>query len=71
MISTAKFEDKVAITGVGASEIGRRLMRTPLSLTVEACERAVADAGLTSGRYRRAFLATRGAATSAGSARAG
>ena len=46
MISTSKFEDKVAITGVGASEIGRRLMRTPLSLTVEACSRAVADAGL-------------------------
>jgi acetyl-CoA acetyltransferase/uncharacterized OB-fold protein len=47
MIGTEKFEDKVAITGVGASEIGRRLMRPPLSLTVEACERAVADAGLT------------------------
>ena len=47
MIRTEKFEDKVAITGIGASEIGRRLMRPPLSLTVEACERAVADAGLT------------------------
>ena len=46
MIRISKFEEKVAITGVGASEIGRRLMRTPLSLTVEACERAVADAGL-------------------------
>jgi acetyl-CoA acetyltransferase len=46
MIRTSKFEDKVAITGVGASEIGRRLMRTPLSLTVEACSRAVEDAGL-------------------------
>jgi acetyl-CoA acetyltransferase/uncharacterized OB-fold protein len=47
MITAEKFEDKVAITGIGASEIGRRLMRPPLSLTVEACGRAVADAGLT------------------------
>ena len=47
MIRTSKFEDKVALTGIGASEKGRRLMRPPLSLTVEACERAVADAGLT------------------------
>ena len=47
MIAAEKFEDKVAITGIGASEIGRRLMRPALSLTVEACERAVADAGLT------------------------
>jgi acetyl-CoA acetyltransferase/uncharacterized OB-fold protein len=46
MIRTSKFEDRVALTGVGASEIGRRLMRTPLSLTVEACTRAVEDAGL-------------------------
>jgi acetyl-CoA acetyltransferase len=38
---------EVAITGGGMSSIGRRLMRPPLSLTVEACERAVADAGLT------------------------
>src|SRR5204862_5278556 len=29
------------------SQIGRRLMRPPLSLTVEACQAAVADAGLT------------------------
>jgi acetyl-CoA acetyltransferase/uncharacterized OB-fold protein len=42
-----RFEDKVALTGVGASAIGRRLMVPPLSLTVDACERAVADAGLT------------------------
>ena len=47
MLTRDKFEDKVAITGVGASDIGRRLMRPPLSLTVDACERAVADAGLT------------------------
>nr|WP_267254185.1 OB-fold domain-containing protein [Catenulispora rubra] len=42
-----KFEDKVAITGIGASPIGRRLMVPPLALTVQACEAAVADAGLT------------------------
>ena len=46
-VSGDKFEDKVAITGVGMSQIGRRLMRQPLSLTVEACKAAVADAGLT------------------------
>jgi acetyl-CoA acetyltransferase/uncharacterized OB-fold protein len=47
MATPEKFEDKVAITGVGASVLGRRLMVPPLSLTVQACEAAVADAGLT------------------------
>ncbi|WP_327692829.1 thiolase C-terminal domain-containing protein [Streptomyces sp. NBC_00459] len=47
MATPDKFEDKVAITGVGASEVGRRLLVPPLSLTVKACERAIADAGLT------------------------
>jgi acetyl-CoA acetyltransferase/uncharacterized OB-fold protein len=47
MATPEKFEDKVAISGIGASRIGRRLMVAPLSLTVQACERAVADAGLT------------------------
>ncbi|MEV6539423.1 OB-fold domain-containing protein [Streptomyces sp. NPDC051665] len=47
MVSTEKFEDKVAITGIGMSEIGRRLLVPPVSLTVQACERAIADAGLT------------------------
>lgn len=42
-----KYEDKVALTGIGMSDIGRRLMRSPIDLTIEACERAVADAGLT------------------------
>jgi acetyl-CoA acetyltransferase/uncharacterized OB-fold protein len=46
MVRTRKFEDDVAITGVGASPIGRRLGRSPLDLTVVACEAAVADAGL-------------------------
>lgn len=40
-------EDQAAITGIGMSQIGRRLMRPPLSLTVEAVKAAVADAGLT------------------------
>jgi len=39
--------DKVVISGVGQSEIGRRLGRDPLELTAEACLAAVADAGLT------------------------
>ena len=47
MASPDKFEDKVAISGIGMSEVGRRLMRDPLALTVEACMRAIADAGLT------------------------
>jgi acetyl-CoA acetyltransferase/uncharacterized OB-fold protein len=46
MVSANKFEDKVALTGVGASAIGRRLMVDPLSLTITACLRAVEDAGL-------------------------
>ncbi|MFJ8059283.1 thiolase C-terminal domain-containing protein [Streptomyces sp. NPDC096142] len=47
MRTTEKFEDKAAVTGIGMSEIGRRLLVPPLSLTVRACERALADAGLT------------------------
>ena len=47
MLTAEKFEDKVALTGIGMSPIGRRLMQLPLSLTVQACEAAIADAGLT------------------------
>ncbi|MFG2965345.1 OB-fold domain-containing protein [Streptomyces sp. NPDC048288] len=47
MRSPDKFEDKVALTGIGASPLGRRLMVPPLSLTVQACQAAIADAGLT------------------------
>ncbi len=47
MLGTERIEDKVAITGIGTSAIGRRLMRQPLALTVEAIKAAVADAGLT------------------------
>jgi acetyl-CoA acetyltransferase/uncharacterized OB-fold protein len=46
-VSTERFEHKAAFTGAGASRIGRRLGLPPLALTVEACEQAVADAGLT------------------------
>jgi acetyl-CoA acetyltransferase/uncharacterized OB-fold protein len=46
MVSTEKFERKVAISGIGMSEVGRRLMRPALALAVEACLAAVADAGL-------------------------
>jgi acetyl-CoA acetyltransferase/uncharacterized OB-fold protein len=47
MATPEKFEDKVALTGIGSSALGRRLMVPPLSLTLQACERAIADAGLT------------------------
>lgn len=41
------FEGRAVITGAGKSQVGRRLGRTGLDLTVEACLRAIADAGLT------------------------
>jgi len=47
MLRTQKFEDDVAITGIGMSAVGRRLMRDPLDLAVDAARRAVEDAGLT------------------------
>jgi acetyl-CoA acetyltransferase/uncharacterized OB-fold protein len=43
---TDKFEERTVLTGVGQSRVGRRLMVDPLSLTVDACLAAVADAGL-------------------------
>ncbi len=41
-----RFEHRAVLSGVGRSAIGRRLMVDPLSLTVDACLEAVADAGL-------------------------
>jgi acetyl-CoA acetyltransferase len=41
-----RFEDQVAITGVGQSAIGRRLGRGALALTVDAALAAIDDAGL-------------------------
>jgi acetyl-CoA acetyltransferase len=40
-------ERRACITGVGQSEIGRRLYRDPLELTLDGCLAAIADAGLT------------------------
>ena len=40
-------ERRAVISGIGQSEIGRRLGRSELDLTVEAGLRAIADAGLT------------------------
>jgi acetyl-CoA acetyltransferase len=47
MLPGSKAEERAVISGIGQSEIGRRLMRDPLSLAVEAVTAAVADAGLT------------------------
>ena len=44
---SARFEDAAIVSGIGQSQIGRRLQRSDLSLTVDACRAAVADAGLT------------------------
>jgi acetyl-CoA acetyltransferase/uncharacterized OB-fold protein len=44
--SAVKFEDRVALTGVGQSAVGRRLMTDPVALAVDACLAAVQDAGL-------------------------
>ena len=41
-----RFEHRAVLSGVGRSALGRRLMVDPLSLTVDACLAAVADAGL-------------------------
>ena len=46
------FEHDVVISGLGQSEVGRPLERSPLSLTLDAVTAAVADAGLTAGDIR-------------------
>jgi acetyl-CoA acetyltransferase len=40
-------ERRAAITGAGQSDVGRRLHRDPLDLTLDACVAAIEDAGLT------------------------
>src|SRR4029450_1935888 len=40
-------ERRTVISGVGQSDIGRRLYRDPLDLTLDACMEAIPDAGLT------------------------
>lgn len=47
-VSTKRYEHDCAFSGVGFSQVGRRLMRDPLSLAVEACLAAIEDAGLSS-----------------------
>jgi acetyl-CoA acetyltransferase/uncharacterized OB-fold protein len=42
-----RFEHASVLSGIGRSALGRRLMADPLSLTIDACTAAVADAGLT------------------------
>lgn len=44
--SPVRFEESAALTGIGMSAIGRKLMVDPLSLTIDAARAAVADAGL-------------------------
>jgi acetyl-CoA acetyltransferase/uncharacterized OB-fold protein len=46
-LTTDRFEHRSVLSGVGRAGLGRRLMVDPLSLTVDACLAAVADAGLT------------------------
>lgn len=41
-----RFEHRAVLSGIGRSTMGRRLMMNPLGLTVDACQSAVADAGL-------------------------
>lgn len=43
---TEKFESKVVISGIGISQVGRRLERDPLGLMIDACLAAIDDAGL-------------------------
>ena len=40
-------ERRAVISGIGQSDVGRRLNRDPLGLTIDACLAAIADAGLT------------------------
>ena len=40
-------ERRACVSGVGQSDIGRRLYRDPLELTLDACLAAIEHAGLT------------------------
>jgi acetyl-CoA acetyltransferase len=40
-------ERNTALTGIGQSDVGRRLNRDPMALTIDACLAAIEDAGLT------------------------
>lgn len=43
---TARGERRAVISGIGQSQVGRRLGRDPLALTLDACLAAIEDAGL-------------------------
>jgi acetyl-CoA acetyltransferase len=45
-VSEEPLERRAVISGIGQSDVGRRLGRSDIDLTVEAAERAIADAGL-------------------------
>ena len=45
-MSARRPEKSVAITGVGQSKVGRPSDQSAIALTVDACEQAIADAGL-------------------------
>jgi acetyl-CoA acetyltransferase/uncharacterized OB-fold protein len=46
-LSPRRYEHDVVLSGIGRSKFGRRLGVDPLSLTTDACLKAIADAGLT------------------------
>jgi acetyl-CoA acetyltransferase len=46
-MSALALERCSAVTGIGQSDVGRRLNRDPLALTADACLAAIEDAGLT------------------------
>jgi acetyl-CoA acetyltransferase len=50
MVVVDPIERRSVISGAGQSEIGRRLFRDPLDLTLDACMAAIEDAGLTTGQ---------------------
>jgi acetyl-CoA acetyltransferase len=49
MVSRRQFARDVVISGFARSDVGRRLNRGSLNLTLDACLAAIADAGLTPG----------------------
>jgi acetyl-CoA acetyltransferase/uncharacterized OB-fold protein len=45
-LTSDRFEHRSVLSGIGRSAMGRRLLVDPLSLTIDACLQAIADAGL-------------------------
>src|ERR1700759_2041306 len=46
MTMAESFEQRCIISGIGQSEVGRRVTRGVMALTLDACLEAIADAGL-------------------------